>query len=508
VSIVLHRLAVCVGVGALVLVAGHSSAAVIGVNFTGTTKSGIRVPDTMGAVGPNHVVEALNGSIAVYDKTNGRLVRREGADSFWNAALRRGSGGSVEFLSSVDPRVVYDPTSSRWFVSYLDFESDGSTHVLLGISDGNSPVSGQLNSLLNGWKGYELDGDPSAQPDRRWSDFPTLGVARDSITMSTKLIDIANQGTVEPLGIAVYSIPKSDLLQSTPTVANRSQFTFAQPTALGRAVMTVQGVVDNGPANGRAALFAVNAEVGLQRWDVMNTAERRAGAAMLSSPISIPIDPFVVPPTGNQPGTVQDLYNDGPFTSSMLGSVTNLMKFSSNLVQQGNRAWGTHSVKAGDRSGVRWYEIDLAANQVVQSGTISDPAIDLIYPSIAVNGFGDAVIGFTATGENLFPSAYAVVGSTVGGVTTFGSLMELKRGVSTFVDRDAQGRNRWGDYSQTVVDPSDPLRFWTFQEFASARDQWAVQITEIVIPEPSTLILFACGLLVTAFAARWRRRTH
>ena len=47
-------------------------------------------------------------------------------------------------------------------------------------------------------------------------------------------------------------------------------------------------------------------------------------------------------------------------------------------------------------------------------------------------------------------------------------------------------RNRWGDYSATVIDPVDPCTFWTFQEFVavSAGDRdvggsWGIQITEL-----------------------------
>jgi hypothetical protein len=145
------RLAAAIG---LACAARWSSAATIGLNFTGTTKSfsGGFVPDVMGAVGPNHIVETLNLSIAVYDKATGALLRREAADSFWRAALPRGGGGSV--VGTFDPCVVYDPTSSRWFVTYADGGGNQTSHNLLSISDTASPVFGQLNSLLNGWKGY------------------------------------------------------------------------------------------------------------------------------------------------------------------------------------------------------------------------------------------------------------------------------------------------------------------------------------------------------------------
>jgi hypothetical protein len=474
-----------------------TSAATIGLNFTGTSRSysGVLVPDVMGAVGPNHIVETLNFSITVYEKSTGTLLARGRPDAFWNAALARGGGGNVAFQSSYAPRVVYDPTSSRWFVTYDDGGADQSGRILLGVSETDNPLWQTLEGSI-GWKGYQIDGDPSAQPDRRWSDFPTLGVDRDSLTFSTSLLDIANHGEIEPRGIAVYSIPKSDLLQQAPTVAGRSEFTFAKPSALGNSSTALHGVINFGPADGRAALFAAHPRFGLQRWDLANTAESRAGAATLSVPISIPIAPFEAPPAAEQPGDVQNLYNGGgPFAGIDGTTVADLARLGASLVQQDNHAWGVYAVKAGERSGVRWFEIDLTTNQLVQSGTISDPALDLLHPSIAVNQFGDAVIGFTATGETLFPSAYAVVGDTMDGVTTFGGLLELKRGVSTYLALDTQGRNRWGDYSTTVVDPSNPLHFWTFQEFASGNNGWAVQITQIIIPEPSTLAFALCGIL-------------
>jgi hypothetical protein len=64
-------------------------------------------------------------------------------------------------------------------------------------------------------------------------------------------------------------------------------------------------------------------------------------------------------------------------------------------------------------------------------------------------------------------------------VTTFGSPILLKQGSSTLDVTRCGGPNGFGDYSATVVDPSDPRTFWTFQEFVHAEDDWGVQITEI-----------------------------
>lgn len=106
------------------------------------------------------------------------------------------------------------------------------------------------------------------------------------------------------------------------------------------------------------------------------------------------------------------------------------------------------------------------------------------YPSIAVNTSGDVVIGFSGSNTSTFASAYAVVGTSAGGVPggslTFGSPVQTKAGVD-FYDGD-----RWGDYSATTVDPADPGVFWTHQEYAGARSgsgtnwNWATQATEVI----------------------------
>ena len=66
-----------------------------------------------------------------------------------------------------------------------------------------------------------------------------------------------------------------------------------------------------------------------------------------------------------------------------------------------------------------------------------------------------------------FPSAYGIVGTTSGGVTTFGQAAQYAAGTDSY-SVISQGRNRFGDYSATTVDPSNPSRFWTIQEVAQS----------------------------------------
>lgn len=81
----------------------------IGTNFTGQTMVDLPAlnppgytfipPDTDGAVGPNHIVELINGAYAVYNKSGG-FVQSTGLDTFWSNAGVTPSGG---FPSTFDP---------------------------------------------------------------------------------------------------------------------------------------------------------------------------------------------------------------------------------------------------------------------------------------------------------------------------------------------------------------------------------------------------------------------
>jgi hypothetical protein len=76
--------------------------------------------------------------------------------------------------------------------------------------------------------------------------------------------------------------------------------------------------------------------------------------------------------------------------------------------------------------------------------------------------------------------SYAFVGETINGVTTFGPPLLLKAGTASYKNTAASyGATRWGDYSATSLDPSDPTRFWTIQMVPSAPQVYFTQITEV-----------------------------
>src|SRR5207237_1033719 len=146
------------------------------------------------------------------------------------------------------------------------------------------------------------------------------------------------------------------------------------------------------------------------------------------------------------------------------------------------------SVQVNDRSAARWYKIDAVQHSVIETGTIADANLDLFYPSIAANDDGTVIIACNGSSAVTFISCYAVAGELSGGGLTFGDLTYLKAGLASYQMPDTAGISRWGDYSATMVDPSDPNRFWTIQAYPASATKWATQVTELITGAPAVSV--------------------
>jgi hypothetical protein len=450
--------------------------ATVGLNFTGLTNiDNIAVgideapPDTMGSPGPTHFVQFLNGGFAAFDKSTGNLVAGSKISDiqFWSNA---GIFPGIDNLS--DPRIVYDPNSGRWFASQITLETAGNS-ALIARSDTADPTGA--------WKAV------SFRANSDFADFPMLGVDADGIYLSTNNYDSLTSALKS---VSVFSIPKADLLLPTPSTGRMTRFDNLDLNTHG---FTVQPVNDFGPSKGHGSLIAVDANIfgNIVRLNIVGPG---AAGATLSASVSITALIESQPPLARQPDGTQQLDSGSD-------------NYQSSVSQVGNKIWVTHGTEVAGRAAIRWSVINEATHAVLQEGTLADPNHDLIYPSIAANQFGEAVIGFTQSGDGPtdFASAFAAAGTTdAAGVTTFRPAMLLKAGLKNYhkfnLPTEAE---RWGDYSATSVDPNDPHIFWTTQEFALSDTLWGTQVAEIIFPEPGMIGVFS--VLVAAVACRRRR---
>ena len=92
----------------------HLLATDVGLAFTGSTfqtDSSYYPPDANGDVGRDHLVEVLNGRINMMGREDGVRVQSDTVSEFFENA------GSFVFNDPINPKVVFDRLTDRWFVA-------------------------------------------------------------------------------------------------------------------------------------------------------------------------------------------------------------------------------------------------------------------------------------------------------------------------------------------------------------------------------------------------------
>src|SRR5439155_4788512 len=121
------------------------------------------------------------------------------------------------------------------------------------------------------------------------------------------------------------------------------------------------------------------------------------------------------------------------------------------------------------RNAVQWWQLT-TAGAVQQRGRIDDAsgATFYAYPSIAVNANSDVLIGYSRFSASQYASGNYSFRQSCNAANTLQSDAVLKEGEGPYykIGMTSQ-KNRWGDYSSTVVDPVNDLDMWTIQEYAA-----------------------------------------
>ena len=133
-------------------------------SFLAAEDSGWIPPDTNGAVGPNHLVVALNGRVRFQTRTGQTLNDFTLAGFF--------GGGDI-----FDPLVRFDPLGNRFVMTAMADRNSPNSAVVIAVSQTSDPTGT--------WSFFRLDADPH---DFGWADFPKMGIDNNWVTISANLI--------------------------------------------------------------------------------------------------------------------------------------------------------------------------------------------------------------------------------------------------------------------------------------------------------------------------------
>ena len=423
-------------------------------NFLGAqlSESNFIPPDSMGAVGPSQILVSVNGRIKVFDK-QGTLGGLDVTDSaFWESV-----SNDVE---PTDPGVEYDRLSHRWIVSAINVENTNN-RVMLAVSNGPTITDETSFSFY-----FFNEASPSPAGPSRFADYPQLGVDANAIYIGVnEFTDINGSFT----GTSAYVIRKSSVINGGPIVVTAFRNLVS---GSGAGPESPQPATDMDPNVGAGYIVGPDSQV-FSKIDVRRISNP-GGTPTISGNLAVTVPtttlPLPVPAQGHHGGGLDAL--DDRLFEAMIGRDPdgNVSLWTAHNIQMNSLGEGSGS---GGRDGARWYQIGSldSTPSLIQSGSVFDPAASdpnfYWMPSIAMNGQGHASINMSAAGGGqhrrgrlLGPPVHHPLGPTEESPITQPSSIAYNIGHDS--------PRRWGDYSQTVVDPSDNMTFWTFQEYANA----------------------------------------
>jgi hypothetical protein len=404
------------------------------VNFEGiNNRNGVYPPDTNGDIGPNHFVQTVNLSFAVYSRSGAVLLTPRNTNTLWS-----GFGGPCETQNAGDPIVLYDQMADRWLIS--QFTSSAPYGECVAISTTGNPTGSYYR--------YFFQFSTSV-----FYDYPHFGIWPDGYYMSANRFGGIFQS---------FQGPSAIVLDRTKMLAGDSSAGFQQFNLSTSYGTLLPADMDGStlPAAGASEVFMARATNALQMWRY-HVDWANSGNSTFTGPTTLATAAYNVLCGGTrncipQPGTNVGLDGIGDRLMYRL-AYRNLGDHESLVVN--------HSVNAsGGVAGVRWYEVrnPFGSPTIYQQGTYAPDSTNRWMGSVAMDGQGNMAMVYSASSSSVYPSI-RYTGRLAGD-----PLGQMPQGEQTLIAGSGSQTGtayRWGDYASITVDPTDDCTFWFTTEY-------------------------------------------
>ena len=406
-------------------------------NFDGVGNvNGVYPPDTDGDVSLDYYFQMINLSFAIWDKSGNLLYGPVNNSTLWNGFIGPWTG-----TNDGDPIVLYDELADRWMASQFAINTSNGTYwQLVAVSQTSDP--------LGAYHRYAFQ-----MP--AFNDYPKLSVWTDAYYATFNMF-----GSYTRVGVAAFE--RDSMLVGSPA----RMVYYNQPN--GTFSMLPADFDGDPPPAGAPCYFAHLRTFSSQNFEIYEFDVNWDNPASSSFSVVNTLSPLSFNPN------VDDIPQ--PNTSQRLDALNMMLMYRLQY-----RNFGTHevlltnhTVNAGGRAGIRWYEFRKDTNGdwfIYQQGTYAPDNEHRWMASIAMNGNGDIAIGYNKSSSTTFPSIY-YTGRRANAPLGEMNIEEVLAAGGTH----NQGNiNRWGDYSCLSVDPSDDSTFWYTGEYK--KSAWKTRIT-------------------------------
>ena len=440
----------------------------ITANFDGLPYQPLNPPDPTMCVGPNHIIQMINGSsgalFKVYNKTGGQVV----AQTYLDAITGKGGLG--------DPIALYDQLADRYVLTEFNNKAETGTEGLtFAISQTNDPAGA--------WYVYFFSTGTT------FPDYPKFSVWPDAYYATTN--DFANGSSYS--GSSVIAFDRTKMLAGNAT-ATMQKFTLGTTNKhFSMSPVCLEGT--SLPPAGTGGLIAYMADdawtsstgdvdsVGMFEFKVNFTTPSLTSVVTKSSLAVTAFKSDICTATRGQ-------------CISQAGNTVKVEALHQKIMNQPiyrNFAGYegivlSHVVDKGTNiSGVRWYELRKTTGNwgVYQQSTYAPDNTHRWLPGICYDAAGNIGLAYNvssaATGFN--------PGARYTGRKECDALNTMTYAETVIIaGTAANSSTRYGDYNQLVADP-DGVRFWFTCEY-NASSTWSTRIASFTLDNCTPIL---CG---------------
>jgi subtilisin-like proprotein convertase family protein len=454
-------------------------------------------PDTVGDVGPNHYVQAINLLFRVYNKSGVPLTAPQPISTLFTSL-----GGRCATIDDGDPIVLYDSFADRWIITQFVVSGAAPLGQCFAVSQTGDPTGAYFT--------YDF-----TMPNNKFNDYPKFGVWPDGYYWSNNQFPLAGPGF---LGVGVFALDRAKLLAGDPTASFIYFDLEGFPGQVIRSMLPSDADGLNPPPAGAPNVFSYfNANEFTGETDSLRLFNFHADFAVpanstflerAESPVAVAaFDP-------RSPANLGDIEQPPPATSA-----NNVDSISDRLMHRLQyRNFGTHEslivnhtvnvtpvpgtvTAANHQAGVRYYELRRSggAYSVNEQSTFAPDTHNRWMGSAAMDHQGNLAVGYSISSTTVHP------GIRYAGRLSSDPANQLTQGEATlqagsFVQQTTGVFARWGDYSSMNVDPTDDCTFWYTQEYYQANNpatsaEWQTRIGNFkvnpmcVAPAQGTLVV-------------------
>jgi hypothetical protein len=443
-------------------------ASVVEVGFDGLGNvNGVLPPDPTGAIGPNHYVQAVNLSFAVYDRAGTRVYGPANTNTIW-----ANFGGPCQTTNNGDPVVLYDRAAGRFIISQFALPNypSGPFYECIAVSTTSDP--------LLGWYRYAF-----LVSNTKMNDYPKIGVWPDGYYMA---VNQFNQNALSWGGAGVVVFERARMIDPALGVPRMIYFDLFSTNANLGGFLPADWDGAVAPPVGAPNVFA---EIDDNAWGYsgdqialweFRTTWGASPTATFTEAAALPTSPF----DSNMCGYARACITQAG-TSSRLDAVADRLMF-----RLPYRNFGTHQslvlnhtvdTNGADRAGIRWYELrDTGGGWGIHQQNTYAPADGQHrwMGSIAMNDNGDIALAYSVSGSTTSPSLRFTSRKAADAP---GQMTQPETSIVAGAGYQTHTASRWGDYAHLSADPIDGTALWFTGEYTATASlaAWRTRIAKI-----------------------------